>query len=542
MNAANYLTSSPFATALGWTLIHFIWQGALVAGGLLVLRPWWRHSSQSRYNAYVLALALMSLLPLATGLFCYAAAIQPIAVEPLAGAWTLKAENGGGNGLAAVLPELTSVAIAPNHLPYLLLAWGLGVGLLSLRLAGGWAYCQYLKRRAAHWVAPHWQQRAERLAVRTGLKRSVRLFVSARVAVPMTIGWLRPVILLPVGLFERMPLPQIEAVLLHELAHIRRCDYLVNMLQSLVETLFFYHPAVWWLSAHIRQEREYCCDDQTVALGGDRLVYAKALTSLATGPQPRWALSAKGGVLLQRLTRLVDPEARRPDSLGRSDLLAGLLLAGLLALCGGLLPGASQAQGEDPLPLAPMADGQLLPASQSLLDVKLWVDEDGRFTARTRDYIDSTGHFHAGHTTTAELIQLGLLLKALRTELEQTERISISFHPDADRALVGEVAKIAQEVGLVHQQITFMPKTQLLENEKPYTLAVEVTVKSRLKAVVFDVGGQAICTLEDDEIEPGTHTIVWGGQDDQGNQVENGIYFCRVQLGAGNKMYKIVKR
>jgi len=105
----------------------------------------------------------------------------------------------------------------------------------------------------------------------------VRLLISALVQVPTVIGWLRPVVLVPVGALSGLPAEYLEALLLHELAHVRRHDYLVNILQSVAEALLFYHPAVWWVSGHIRAERELCCDDVAVAVSGDALTYARAL-------------------------------------------------------------------------------------------------------------------------------------------------------------------------------------------------------------------------------------------------------------------------
>ena len=125
------------------------------------------------------------------------------------------------------------------------------------------------------------------LAARLGIRRPVRLLESARVQVPVVIGALRPVLLLPASALTGLAPAQVEAVLAHELAHIRRHDYPVNLLQSAAETLLFYHPGVWWLSARIRAEREHCCDDIAVRVCGDAVGYAEALTSIATWARQR---------------------------------------------------------------------------------------------------------------------------------------------------------------------------------------------------------------------------------------------------------------
>jgi HEAT repeat protein len=176
----------------------------------------------------------------------------------------------------------------------------------------------------------------------------VRLFRSALVEVPTVIGWLRPVLLLPASALTGLPPRQLEVILIHELAHIRRHDYLVNLVQSLVEVLLFYHPAVWWLSRQVRRERESCCDDLAVALCGDRLLYARALLALAEArqPQPALSLAAGGGVLLERIRRLLGVPGPAAGGAGRR-LAGGAALASVVAL--GLMLGVlGWATGEGP--------------------------------------------------------------------------------------------------------------------------------------------------------------------------------------------------
>lgn len=164
------------------------------------------------------------------------------------------------------------------------------------------------------------------LARRMGIARVVELVESSAVTVPAVIGWLRPVILVPASALAGLSPQQLEAILAHELAHVRRHDYLVNLLQTVVETLLFYHPAVWWVSAQVRRERENCCDDLAVAVCGDRLGYARALANLEglRSPSPRLALAADGGSLVDRVRRLVGAPAR-----SRRPWLAGVLALSL---------------------------------------------------------------------------------------------------------------------------------------------------------------------------------------------------------------------
>jgi uncharacterized protein (TIGR03435 family) len=158
----------------------------------------------------------------------------------------------------------------------------------------------------------------------------VRLLASALVDAPTVAGWLRPVVLAPVGVLTGLPAGQLEALLLHELAHIRRQDYLVNILQSVAEALLFYHPAVWWVSGHIRTERELCCDDVVVAVFGDPLTYARALAQLESWRPAHLsaAVAANGGSLADRIARLLgQPRPATHGAVGSGVLTVAVLLA-----------------------------------------------------------------------------------------------------------------------------------------------------------------------------------------------------------------------
>src|SRR5439155_15282358 len=180
-----------------------------------------------------------------------------------------------------------------------------------LRLLTGWLWVQRLRTRGVAPADADFRRMASRLSRRLRITRVVTLLDSSLVDVPTVIGFLRPVVLLPVTALAGLTSQQIEAILAHELAHIRRHDYLVNLLQTLVETVLFYHPAVWWVSRRIRIERENCCDDLAVSLCGDPVAYATALADLealrGSGPQPvrHIAMAATGGSLLQRVRRLL---------------------------------------------------------------------------------------------------------------------------------------------------------------------------------------------------------------------------------------------
>ena len=197
-----------------------------------------------------------------------------------------------------------------------------GAGVLSLRLLGGWASARRWVRRDTRPVVCPW---IDRLKERMGIRRAVALLESARVEVPMVVGWLRPAILVPVAALSGLTAPELEAILAHELAHIRRHDYLVNLLQCVVEILMFHHPATWWITRVIRREREHCCDDMAVAASRDRLTYARALAAMEGLRTPAFSLSpaANGGNLLARVRRILEPEE---ESMKPVRMLLGLVV------------------------------------------------------------------------------------------------------------------------------------------------------------------------------------------------------------------------
>jgi hypothetical protein len=229
----------------------------------------------------------------------------------------------------------------------MMLVWLAGVTILTLRLFTGWIWVQRLRTHGVYAVQPAWERILVRLSRQLHISRTITLLESTRVDVPTVIGWLKPVVLMPMSALGALSPAQLEAILAHELAHIRRHDYLVNLLQTLVETLLFYHPAVWWVSRRIRIERENCCDDLAVSLCGDPVAYANALADLESlrssipplGRLDRMAMAATGGSLLQRVRRLLGAPTshtgRGPAWLAASVAL--LVVAGITLGADGVL-------------------------------------------------------------------------------------------------------------------------------------------------------------------------------------------------------------
>ena len=356
------LLGHPHTAALGWALMHSMWQLALIAGLLASVNALLR-SAPARYLAASGALLLMIAMPAATFLMVRDAVSAPArAALPAvrAAAFVAEEESPAPEESTVEATAVASTGTAPRRadggplpplaalhlreglaatLPALVLLWATGVGLLSVRVLGGWWVAQRLTRSGHRVSLDSWHDAAERLCRRMRIRLPVRLCESALVDVPTVIGWLRPVVLLPASTLVGLSPAQLEALLAHELAHVRRFDYLVNLAQTFGETLLFYHPAVWWASHRMRVEREHCCDDVAVAVCGDAVGYARALAELEElrAVAPTLAVAASGGSLWRRVARLVGGP---PPHLSRSSRwVAGLFaLATLTAL--GLSAGA----------------------------------------------------------------------------------------------------------------------------------------------------------------------------------------------------------
>ena len=340
------LATGPLAQAVGWALLHLLWQGALVAVLLAVTTSLLAgRSAHLRYALSCAALLAVVGLGIATGIRTYASADAPLASLAPATLSTSPSNPVVASRMpAATTPgadRLGELARAANDaLPALVTLWMAGVALFSTRLLFEWLRARRLVARSTRPASEAWQEAARRLAVALGVRRAVRLFESTAVAVPSVIGFVRPAILLPASVLSGLTPAQFEMILAHELAHIRRHDFLVNLLQAVVETLLFYHPAVWWISRRIREEREHCCDDLAVAVCGSPLQYARALTRLEELRARPLALaaSANGGSLFERVRRIAGGPSRPPGAAVRGAAALSALAVVLVALAGVTVP------------------------------------------------------------------------------------------------------------------------------------------------------------------------------------------------------------
>ncbi|MFZ6646973.1 M56 family metallopeptidase [Undibacterium sp. TJN25] len=311
-----------FASALAQVLLHSLWQlallGLMAALSMALLR---KSSAMLRHAAGMLWLLAMLLAPLLTFAWLW----QALPVLP-AGAPDIYIASGSGYVAAGVANPLADWMLTGASV-----LWVCGVLCMLVLQAGGWHMIRRLEQQPFLELPAEWQRRTEALRAAFGISRAVAVRLAGNLPSPFTARLWRPVIWLPVTLLTQLPAEQIEALLAHELAHIRRLDWLWNGLQCAIESLLFFHPAMWWLSKRIRQEREHACDDLAVKVCGDPVVLAEALTGLHRhgSAAPRFALAAGGGSLMKRISHLLSGRPAR-QNWGAPLALAILLCSGVL--------------------------------------------------------------------------------------------------------------------------------------------------------------------------------------------------------------------
>jgi len=341
MSTLNHLIAPELAQALGWTLLHSLWQGALVALllgiTLIALRT---ATATTRYWAGVSALLLL----IASSIVTFTLLHEPtntrveqtsssiLAVEP-------------ATQLAAPFLAVADEVVAPTrnhptdylnyfepHLPLLVSIWLMGVLLLGLKMLGELVYLQHLKHYRCRMLPKGWQDKAEAMAQEMGIRRRVLLRETSRIHSPLVAGFLKPMILFPIGLLNQLTVEQVESILAHELAHIKRHDYLVNLLLSFIEVLFFFNPTAWWISRRIKAEREFSCDDLAIAYTGDAVSFVKSLAQLEEwrlhGNLSRLSMAFSGQPkgIIGRVQRILQPVDKRRTPL--KALLSIVILVG----------------------------------------------------------------------------------------------------------------------------------------------------------------------------------------------------------------------
>ncbi|UCC43023.1 MAG: M56 family metallopeptidase, partial [Candidatus Zixiibacteriota bacterium] len=316
---------------VAWAIVHSLWQGVGIAGllaiGLFLLR---RRSALVRYALSCGAMLLALVMFVSTAKYMVSTTAPARSSAQQERTLSVATETGARPSVISSVP-LAGGPISPgpvveslkSGLPYLSHIWAVCVILLSLYHLSGWSKARALAHQSTTELDGSWEARFARLCTDLGVTGYVRLAESTLARVPCVVGWLRPVILMPASMLTGLTTAQLEMILAHELAHIRRHDVLINYIQTVIETLMFFNPAVWWISHQIRQERENCCDDFAVRVRGSRLTLAKALTDMEElKMRPSLSVAAGGGSLSKRVRRLVGlpPEARRLPRIGAATL------------------------------------------------------------------------------------------------------------------------------------------------------------------------------------------------------------------------------
>ncbi|SNT19486.1 BlaR1 peptidase M56 [Granulicella rosea] len=345
--------------ALGWTLLHFCWQGTAVAVAYTLLdRMTSRAAAPVRYATALLALAMM---PVAAALTftdqLHMARLQtanPARTVTLPATYTPSVDSEASQTPQQAFQAVADLALettfeahqelaarAERAMPYIDALWLVGMLLLTLRSLGGWWQLHQMRRRARGLVPLAVQAAFDRVRVRLRAGRRVALRISDEVISPLAMGVWRATVILPVSAVVRLPMEELEAVLAHELGHIQRWDYLCNLAQTAIESVLFFHPSVWWLSRIVRERRELCCDAIAARSCADPVVYARALLQLEEHRAERridlplaMAIDGCGTSLLSRIKQVLGEDApmeSRMTSGVRVAAAAGVVMALLLS-------------------------------------------------------------------------------------------------------------------------------------------------------------------------------------------------------------------
>lgn len=341
-----------FVRALGWTILHSMWQAFFIHACLrIVLKLWPQAGARIKYS-----LSLLSL----SGIFTWFLATLYIHIQRLHEAKEALAQIGGtislqGNTpLPAVYPSQDPLVwLFPNLelcFPFLVTLYIIGITIMTVKLLSDLFQLHKIRTARIASMGPAWEKHLDKMAARLRIPRKVKLLISRHVQVPVMLGFLKPLILLPVAMVNNLTEEQLEAVLLHELAHIKRNDYLLNIFQSIVETILFFNPFVWLISKTIRMEREHCCDDLVIASTAQPLQYAHALVALEeyrlTANRLSMAAADNKQHLFHRIKRIMEMKTKHLNY--SQKFLAVLIIAGSLVSIAWLNP--SRAKTEEAVP------------------------------------------------------------------------------------------------------------------------------------------------------------------------------------------------
>lgn len=350
MNNIYSFLSKELVEAIGWTLFHSIWQAAVIAILLaIVLFFFNRFSAQTRYIISMISLLFILVAAVLTFTESYqktkekAEIARLIKANPQLVVENFKKalqensqESKSFFTTKAKIKWIVFKSYFQRHFPFIFTVWLLGILFLILRFTGGIIYTNRMKYRNIAPVPEEWKEILNNLALQFKFRRKVKIWQSFSAKIPITLGYFKPVVLVPASLLTGLPADQIENIIAHELAHISRHDYLFNIIQSLIEILFFYHPAVWWISSVSRTEREHSCDDMAIEITGDSLAFAKALTNvqeqvLNTGQAYALAFSGNKNKLFNRIKRILTKPTMK-NNFNERLVASCVIFAGFLIL------------------------------------------------------------------------------------------------------------------------------------------------------------------------------------------------------------------
>ena len=340
MTLVDGFLSDAFIFSFGLTLLHSLWHGAIVSFVTLIILFFLKNQSSAvRYNISVVSLLVILVLSIWTFVSfnnyfytnvqadmnsTYAASVSN-SISKYSSVWL------------DLMPEIirSHLDYFTAHLPLMITVWFIAVIFLSLKYLGAYLYSQRLKNNKVTPVKAYWIDRLAELSQKLNLKKRIQLLESAIVKVPVVIGYFKPAVIVPLGLFTGIPHKQVEAILIHELAHIKRNDYLVKLIQTIVEILFFFNPFVWWISSLINKEREHCCDDLAVNLTKDNISFVKALAGLceleAGSTSAALAFGKSNNQIIKRMERIMKKNENK-NSFSHFTIAFVILLSSLIAL------------------------------------------------------------------------------------------------------------------------------------------------------------------------------------------------------------------
>jgi beta-lactamase regulating signal transducer with metallopeptidase domain len=359
---------------IGMALLHFVWQGVAIAAAAFTGMTLVRRAA-GKYVVAVAMLALMMASPVTTFLVLAQRQAASVTIERATGLGS--AERSKFAAISSGTAQFFSLGAADAgrgssiYLLWFVEAWFLGVLVLSLRPAAGFLLIERMRIKTGAPVTGALRERCLELQRRLELGRVVLYCESLQLQAPAVVGWFRPVVLLPMSALTGLSAQQLEAVIAHELAHVKRLDPFVNLFQIAAETLLFYHPAVWWLSQRIREERENCCDDVAISVCGNAVEYARALTTMAEWQSaPTLAMAANRSPLAERVARLLGV-AKLDRGLRNAGLVGGLLCVCASVLAGNALLGAAQAnRGRTDNPPTPLVQPEQIESRDAAIVVR----------------------------------------------------------------------------------------------------------------------------------------------------------------------------